>query len=55
MPSYVTVNNGAEIKSLTIKNECLKCIKNNSLCGQVGKIKYKYNFRIPTSPLAKKL
>eukprot|EP00092_Neocalanus_flemingeri_P056406 GFUD01066862.1.p1 GENE.GFUD01066862.1~~GFUD01066862.1.p1 ORF type:complete len:1314 (-),score=252.38 GFUD01066862.1:291-4232(-) len=35
MPSYVTVNNGAEIKSLTIKNECLKCIKNNSLCGQL--------------------
>ena len=40
MPSYVTVNNGAEIKSLNIKNECLKCIKNNSLCGQVYKIKY---------------
>ena len=36
MPSYVTVNNGAEIKSLTIKNECLGCIKNKSQCGQVG-------------------
>ena len=35
VPSYVTVNNGAEIKSLTIKNECLQCIKNNSQCGQV--------------------
>ena len=35
MPSYVTVNNGAEIKSLNIKNECLKCIKNSSICGQV--------------------
>ena len=36
MPSYVTVNNGAEIKSLNIKNECLKCIKNSSICGQVA-------------------
>merc|ERR1719300_1173750 len=39
MPSYVTVNNGAEIKSLTIKNECLKCIKknqkDNTECGQL--------------------
>merc|ERR1719219_906921 len=35
MPSYVTVNNGAEIKSLNIKNECLKCIKNTSICGQL--------------------
>ena len=45
MPSYVTVNNGAEIKSLTIKNECLKCIKknqkDNTECGQViGNLKY---------------
>jgi len=35
MPSYVTVNNGAEIKSLTIKNECIKCFKNDSPCGQL--------------------
>ena len=45
MPSYVTVNNGAEIKSLTIKNECLKCIKknqkDNTECGQViGNLQY---------------
>ena len=36
MPSWVTVNNGAEIKTINIKNECLECIKNNSQCGQVG-------------------
>jgi len=35
MPSYATVNNGAEIKSLNIKNECLQCIKNSSVCGQL--------------------
>ena len=36
MPSYVTVNNGAEVKTINIKNECLKCIKDKSQCGQVG-------------------
>ena len=36
MPSYVTVNNGAEIKTINIKNECLECIKNNCQCGQVS-------------------
>jgi len=35
MPSYVTVNNGAEEKSLTIENLCLKCIKpNEPKCAQ---------------------
>ena len=42
MPSYVTVNNGAEIKTINIKNECLKCIKNNCQCGQVGGRVYNY-------------
>jgi len=32
MPSYVTVNNGAEEKSLTIENLCLQCIKNDTPC-----------------------
>ena len=36
MPSYVTVNNGAEVKTINIKNECLKCINDKSPCGQVG-------------------
>ena len=35
MPSYVTVNNGAEEKSLTIENLCLKCIKDKP-CKQVN-------------------
>ncbi len=35
MPSYVTVNNGAEEKSLTITNLCLKCLKNEAACRQV--------------------
>ena len=35
MPSYVTVNNGAEEKSLTIENLCLKCIKDKP-CEQVN-------------------
>jgi len=34
MPSYVTVNNGAEEKSLTIENLCLKCIKKDKPCKQ---------------------
>jgi mitogen-activated protein kinase kinase kinase 5 len=35
MPSFVTVNNGAEEKSLTITNLCLKCLKNEAACRQV--------------------
>jgi len=35
MPSYVTVNMGAEEKSLQISNLCLKCLKNKSECRQV--------------------
>jgi len=34
MPSYVTVNNGAEEKSLTIENICIKCIRKDSTCQQ---------------------
>ena len=35
MPSFVTVNNGAEEKSLTIENLCLKCVKQDKSCTQV--------------------
>ena len=37
MPSYVTVNNGAEEKSLTIENLCLLCIKYKP-CKQVRSV-----------------
>lgn len=35
MPSYVTVNLGAEEKSLQISNICLNCLKGQDICHQV--------------------
>ena len=53
MPSWVTVNNGAEIKTINIKNECLECIKNNSQCGQLHQWELKSSMIKSVSPYKK--